>query len=109
MPLATTTPFSSTTGAAECHTSVSGRLIVSGEAPAFEASFLKVGQSAASSQAPVTRQHKASGAPNAVLFRHDRSLFIRTLRNGAPFKNVGSLTRGPAGSGVARSESERAR
>src|SRR2546421_1650130 len=77
MPLATTTPFSSTAGAVECHTSVSGRLIVSDEAPAFEA-FLKVGQSAASSEVTVARQHTATNASIRVKLRSN-ARFIKSL------------------------------
>src|SRR2546430_17048451 len=84
MPLATTTPFSSTAGAVECHTSVSGRLIVSVEAPALLEVFLKVGQSAASSAATVTRQHTASNASLRVKLRSNarfiKSLFIGSRR-----------------------------
>src|SRR5438105_14980865 len=78
MPLATTTPFSSTAGAVECHTSVSGRLIVSDEAPALFEVFLKVGQSAASSEATVTRQHTATNASLRVKLRSD-TCFIKSL------------------------------
>ena len=46
-PPATTTPFSSTIGAVVCQPSVSGRLIVSDDAPAFEGVLRHAGQSAA--------------------------------------------------------------
>jgi hypothetical protein len=47
IPSATTAPFSSTSGADECHDSVKGRFIVSLDAPVLEAVFLHMGQSAA--------------------------------------------------------------